>query len=66
VTIPIPGGQAGAGKILLEVQGRLEELPAMTFQPERIPTGCRVVVREIQGEHLLRVEPLEQGITAGA
>jgi hypothetical protein len=64
VTVSIPGAQSGVGKVLLEVQGRLEELPAITLQLERIPTGCRVVVREIHGQNVLSVEPLEHRVRA--
>ena len=45
VYLGVPGGRAGAGKIHIEVQGRLMELDAITPDDE-LPTGTRVLVTD--------------------
>ena len=44
VYIPIPGGRSGNGKIQVQVQNRIMEYQAVTSNPDKLPTGAKVVV----------------------
>lgn len=53
VYIPIPGAQAGKGKVTLVLQGSFVELSAVTNEAEAIPSGASVVVVAVAGETLV-------------
>lgn len=55
VYLPLPAGKSGSGKIMVEIQGRLRELPAMV-EGEGLPTGTPVRVVGVD-ESVLIVEP---------
>ncbi|MCY2996261.1 MAG: hypothetical protein NTY19_51690 [Planctomycetota bacterium] len=57
VYISIPADKAGAGKITLNLQGRLMEYLAVTSGHTSLPTGARVVVVGVAGSSTLEVEP---------
>jgi hypothetical protein len=51
VHLRIPESGTGAGKVMVTVQGRLVELPAVTSGPE-LPTGVPVTVVDARGDTL--------------
>ncbi len=55
VYLRIPGERGGEGKIQFSFQGSVQELPAITDGPA-IPTGQKVRVRQVVGDHTLLVE----------
>ena len=55
VYLPLPAERSGSGKIVVEIQGRLRELPAMV-EGEGLPTGTPVRVVGVD-ESVLIVEP---------
>jgi hypothetical protein len=57
VYVPIPGGNAGAGKIHLNLQNRFLELDAKTAE-ERLPSGAQVKVVALLGPETVAVERL--------
>lgn len=65
VYISIPAGKAGAGKIHLNLQGRLMEYEAVTSSLATLAAGTRVVVVGVAGAGTLevaaRVEPAAVG-----
>lgn len=58
VNVSIPANQSGPGKVQLEIQGRLEELAAVTSQNQSLTTGTRVQVVGLQQGNILEVEAL--------
>lgn len=54
VYLTIPGGNAGRGKVTVEVQGRLTEFLAVT-DGEELKTGARVTVTGVEGGDVLKV-----------
>jgi hypothetical protein len=52
VHLRIPAGRRGAGKVMLEVQGRLVECGAVTAAAGELPTGTPVRVLSVQGDVL--------------
>ncbi len=57
VSISIPGNSAGAGKVRLTVQGRLEELAAVNSTEETLATGSQVIVVDVVSGNVLDVAP---------
>jgi membrane protein implicated in regulation of membrane protease activity len=57
VYVPIPGDGAGAGKVLLTLQGRTVECQAVTTDPRVLPTGTAVTVVDVRGADLVEVVP---------
>lgn len=55
VNLSIPAGHTGLGKVQLEIQGRLEEVAAVTDEPESLRTGMRVQVVGLQQGNILQV-----------
>ncbi|WP_437230812.1 NfeD family protein [Planctomicrobium sp. SH661] len=55
VNVSIPANQSGYGKVQIEIQGRLEELPALTTRNEPLAAGSRVNVVGLRG-NVLEVE----------
>lgn len=53
VYIPVPGDRAGAGRVNVELQGKLCELEAVTNESEPIKTGTRVIIRDVDGDTLI-------------
>ena len=62
VYISIPADKAGAGKITLNLQGRLMEYLAVTSGHASLPTGARVVVVGVAGSSTLEVEPRQEPV----
>jgi membrane protein implicated in regulation of membrane protease activity len=62
VYVPIPGGNAGPGKVTLTVQKRTVEYAAYTAG-DGLPTGARVRVVAVRGPTAVDVEPA--GAAAG-
>ena len=60
VYIPIPGNNAGAGKVQLKLQHRLVEYAAVTQSAQGLKTGARVLVVAIRGGNTLVVRPAEE------
>ena len=58
VYIPIPGKKEGVGKVLINVQGSLRELEAIT-EGQNITTGTKVKVKEVLDNDTLLVIPEE-------
>lgn len=54
VHLRIPAAGDGVGKVILTVQGRLMELPAVSSGPE-LPTGVAVTVVDVRGDDVLEV-----------
>jgi hypothetical protein len=54
VHLSIPEGGRGAGKVMLTVQGRLVELPAVTSGPS-LPTGAVITVVDVRDDDVLEV-----------
>jgi len=59
VHVSIPGARDGAGKVMLTLQGRLVELPAVTTGAA-IPTGTAVTVVDVQDDDVLEVRPADE------
>jgi len=59
VYLSIPGNNAGAGKIQINLQNRTMEYLAMT-SGEPLPTGTKVVVVNILTENTVEVQPVEE------
>lgn len=59
VYIPIPGSNAGRGKVQLKLQDRLVEYAAVTTGEQSLETGARVLVVAVRGGDTLEVRPLE-------
>jgi hypothetical protein len=57
VYLSIPEKLSGKGKIHVSVRGSLHELEAQT-EGERLPTGTKVIVKDITPENVLLVERL--------
>jgi hypothetical protein len=57
VYLNIPGGRAGAGKVLVSVQGRRVEYKAITNQQD-LPTGAKVIVVSVIGPDTVEVSPV--------
>lgn len=57
VYLRIPEARKGEGKIQYSFQGSVQELPAVT-DGEQIPSGSKVRVVEVIGDHTLLVEKL--------
>jgi hypothetical protein len=57
--LPIPGANAGAGKIHMNLQNRMVELQAMTAQ-ERLPGGTKIKVVGVLGPDTVQVERLSE------
>jgi len=62
VYISIPADKAGAGKIHLNLQGRLMEYEAVTSANAKLPTGARVVVVGVAGTSTLEVAPRQEPV----
>ena len=56
VYIPIPAARAGAGKVQLQVQGRIMEYQAVTSHPDKLSTGAKVVVVGVVSPTTVEVE----------
>ena len=54
VHLRVPAAGDGVGKVMLTVQGRLMELPAVSSGPE-LPTGTAVTVVDVRGDDVLEV-----------
>lgn len=59
VHVSIPAARDGAGKVMLTLQGRLVELPAVTVG-EAIPTGTAVTVVDVGDDDVLEVRPANE------
>jgi membrane protein implicated in regulation of membrane protease activity len=57
VYVAIPGSQSGAGKIQMDLQGRIMEYPAMT-RGEQLPSGSKVVVVRVITPTTVEVQPV--------
>jgi hypothetical protein len=57
VYVPIPGGNAGPGKVTVTVQRRTVEYAAYTAA-DGLPTGTRVRVVAVRGPNAVDVEPV--------
>jgi hypothetical protein len=55
VYVPIPGKQAGAGKVTFKMQNRIVEYLAVTDDEARLPTGEKVTVVAIVNSETVRV-----------
>lgn len=60
VYLRIPGERAGAGKVLLTLQGRTVEYQAVTAAADELPTGAAVVVVDVIGPDTVEVVPAPQ------
>jgi len=60
VYIPIPGANAGMGKVQIKVQDRLAEFAATTSAGDKLITGAKVVVVDVIDGSTLHVEPLNE------
>jgi hypothetical protein len=58
VYIPIPGFRKGSGKVLIELNGGIREIEAIT-EGEPIQTGAKVKIVEIIDQHILVVYPID-------
>ena len=58
VYLRIPAARGGEGKVQYSFQGSVQELPAVT-EGDQIPSGAKVRIVEIVGDHTLLVEKLE-------
>jgi hypothetical protein len=59
----IPAAGRGAGKVMLNFHGRVEEYAAMTEYPEALSSGTRVRVVNVHAGSTLAVEPVVVGET---
>lgn len=66
VYVSIPQLNSGQGKVQLQVQGRLEELPAVTCSEASLAAGSRVTVVGIASGRVLEVEPVRDPTVASA
>ncbi|HJN07954.1 MAG TPA: NfeD family protein [Pirellulaceae bacterium] len=66
VYIPIPGDNAGTGKVQVKVQDRLAEFAATTSAGDKLITGAKVVVVDVIDGSTLKVEPLSEPAEANA
>ena len=57
VYLPVPGSNAGAGKIHVNLQNRFTELQAMTSK-DRLPAGTKIKITRVLGSDMVEVEPL--------
>lgn len=57
VYLPIPGGRAGPGKVLLALQGRTVELQAVTAEERPLPRGEAVIVVSVLDPDTVEVLP---------
>jgi len=57
VYLPVPGSNAGAGKIHLNLQNRFTELQAMTPK-DRLASGTKIKITRVLGPDTVEVEPL--------
>ena len=57
VHLAIPESGRGAGKVMLTVQGRLVELPAVTTGPA-LPTGASITVVDVRDDDVLEVRTI--------
>ena len=55
VYVAIPAGGEGTGKIQLTMHNRIVEYPAVTDQPEPLPSGEAVEVVQILNRNLVQV-----------
>ena len=55
VYMRIHGSRGNIGKVLVKVQGSLRELEAITDDPEDLPTGAVVNVKEVINDNILLV-----------
>jgi hypothetical protein len=60
VSVSIPGGRSGQGKVRLTVQGRLEELAAVALTGEALARGSQVIVVDVIRGNVLEVTPLPE------
>ncbi len=58
VLVPVPGGNSGTGKVSISLQGRLEEIAALTDYDGKLATGSQVEVTEVIGPHTVMVMPV--------
>ena len=63
VYIPIPGDNAGPGKVQLQLQGRVMEYGAVTASQAKLSTGARVVVVGVVGGDTLEVAPVQEPVS---
>lgn len=66
VNVSVPASRSGMGRVQLEIQGRLEELAAVTEHDSPIKSGSQVRVTGLLQNNLLEVLPLEIAATASA
>ena len=64
VYLSIPGNRAGSGKVLLNLQNRTMEYPAVTAQDE-LPTGAKVVVVAVVNSNTIEVAPVPETVDSG-
>jgi membrane protein implicated in regulation of membrane protease activity len=57
----IPGANRGAGKVMLNYHGRVDEYAATTAYPESLPSGTKVRIVNVHGGSTLEVEPVVVG-----
>lgn len=55
VYMRIQGGRTNIGKVLIKVQGSLRELEAITDDPDDLPTGSVITVKEVINDNILLV-----------
>ena len=58
VYLRIPGARAGAGKVQVSVNGAAHEIDALTDDPDMIPSGCKVYIKEVVNGSLLLVSKM--------
>jgi len=66
VNVTIPPDRIGRGKVLVEIQGRLEEVSAVTSHSTPLQSGIRVEIVGLQNGNLFEVQPAEAVASAGA
>lgn len=55
----IPASGKGNGKVLIDIQGALRELDAITKEDQDIPTGATVIVDQVNTDGVLVVREIE-------
>lgn len=55
VYLPIPAQNTGSGQVQLMIQGRLREVPAITDEPQPLPTGTHVQIVQILDGNVMLV-----------
>ena len=55
VYMRIEGGRGNIGKVLIKVQGSLRELEAITDDPDDLPMGAVINVKDVVSDNLLLV-----------